>query len=56
MYRRLLVVLPAIICLCCHTRRQADPVTLDKDLMKIPSSEILQTKVISTYSSGVKVY
>jgi hypothetical protein len=36
--------------------KRADFVILDKDLMKISSSEILQTKVISTYSSGVKVY
>jgi predicted amidohydrolase YtcJ len=36
--------------------KRADFVILDKDLMKIPSSEILQTKLISTYSSGLKVY
>jgi len=36
--------------------KKADIIILDKDLMKIPSSEILQTKLISTYSSGLKVY
>ena len=36
--------------------KKADIVILDKDLMKIPSSEILQTKTVSTYSSGIKVY
>jgi len=36
--------------------KKADIVILDKDLMKIPSSEILQIKLISTYSSGLKVY
>jgi predicted amidohydrolase YtcJ len=36
--------------------KQADFVILDKDLMSIPAAEVLQTKVISTYSSGVKIY
>lgn len=36
--------------------KQADFVILDKDLMSIPAAEVLQTKVISTYSSGIKIY
>ncbi len=36
--------------------KRADFVVLDKDLMVIPATEVLQTRVISTYSAGVKVY
>jgi predicted amidohydrolase YtcJ len=36
--------------------KRADFVILDKDLMSVPAMEVLQTTVISTYSSGVKVY
>jgi predicted amidohydrolase YtcJ len=36
--------------------KKADFILLDKDLMKVPDSEILQTKVISTYLGGKKVH
>jgi len=36
--------------------KKADFVILDKDLMEIPAAAILQTKTVSTYSSGVKVF
>jgi predicted amidohydrolase YtcJ len=36
--------------------KKADFVILDKDLMAIPAAEVLQTKIISTYSGGVKVF
>ena len=34
----------------------ADFIILDKDLMKIEESKILQTQVLSTYVDGVVVY
>lgn len=34
----------------------ADFVMLDKDLMKIPAGEVLQTRVMVTYLNGEKVY
>lgn len=36
--------------------KKADFIILDKDLMKIPVEEILQTKVIATYLGGKKVH
>ncbi|MDO6432434.1 amidohydrolase [Flavitalea sp. BT771] len=36
--------------------KKADFIILDKDLMKIPQEEVLQTKVEATYSGGVKVH
>lgn len=36
--------------------KKADFVILDKDLMTIPENEILQTKVLSTYLGGKKVF
>jgi predicted amidohydrolase YtcJ len=36
--------------------KKADFVILDKDLLSIPAASVLQTKIISTYSSGVKIY
>jgi predicted amidohydrolase YtcJ len=36
--------------------KRADFVILDKDLMSVGAMEVLSTKVISTYCSGVKVY
>jgi predicted amidohydrolase YtcJ len=36
--------------------KKADFIILDRDLMKTDEKEILQTKVISTYVNGVKVY
>jgi len=36
--------------------KKADFIILDKDLMKVPREELLQTKVVATYSGGVKVY
>jgi predicted amidohydrolase YtcJ len=36
--------------------KKADFVILDKDLMTIPAAEVLRTKIISTYSGGIKVY
>ncbi len=36
--------------------KSADFILLDKDLMKIPAAEVLQTKVLATYSRGKKVW
>jgi predicted amidohydrolase YtcJ len=36
--------------------KKADFIILDKDLMKITQQDVLNTKVIATYSDGVKVY
>ena len=36
--------------------KKADFIILDKDLMVAPESEVLETKVIGTYSGGKKVY
>jgi predicted amidohydrolase YtcJ len=36
--------------------KSADFIILDKDLMKIPWNEVLQTKVVATYEQGKKVY
>ena len=36
--------------------KNADFIILDKDLMKVKWDEVLQTKVITTYSEGKKVY
>jgi len=36
--------------------KSADFIILDKDLMKIPWNEMLQTKVVSTYLQGKKVH
>jgi hypothetical protein len=36
--------------------KKADFIILDNDLMKVPENEILNTKVIATYSGGKKVY
>lgn len=36
--------------------KKADFIILDKDLMKVSQGEVLQTKVIATYSGGVRVY
>jgi predicted amidohydrolase YtcJ len=34
----------------------ADFVILDQDLMKVESTEVLQTRVMATYSGGEKVF
>ena len=39
-----------------ETGKKADFIILDKDLLKIDPKDILQTKVIATYSGGKKVY
>lgn len=36
--------------------KSADFILLDKDLMKVPANEVLQTKVLATYSQGKKVW
>ena len=36
--------------------KKADFIILDKDLMHIPENEILNTKIVATYSGGKKVY
>jgi predicted amidohydrolase YtcJ len=36
--------------------KKADFIILDKDLMKIPQEQVLHTKVVATYSGGVKVH
>ena len=36
--------------------KKADFIILDKDLLKVAATEILNTKVIATYSGGKKVY
>jgi len=36
--------------------KKADFILLDKDLMKVPDNEILQTKVLATYLGGKKVH
>jgi len=36
--------------------KKADFIILDKDLMKVSWQNVLNTKVIATYSNGVKVY
>jgi len=36
--------------------KKADFIILDKDLMKAAQGDVLQTKVLSTWSGGVKVY
>jgi len=36
--------------------KKADLLILDKDLMAIPAAEVLQAKIISTYSGGTKVF
>ncbi|MHA4809864.1 amidohydrolase [Flavitalea flava] len=36
--------------------KKADFIILDRDLMEISQAEILQTKVLGTYSGGVKVF
>ncbi len=36
--------------------KKADFVILDKDLMSIPAAAVLQTKIISTYAGGIKVF
>lgn len=36
--------------------KKADFIMLDKDLMKVPWNEVLQTKVLATYSGGNKVF
>ncbi|HLZ17804.1 MAG TPA: amidohydrolase family protein, partial [Cyclobacteriaceae bacterium] len=36
--------------------KKADFVMLDKDLMEVPRDSVLQIKVVSTYSGGVKVH
>jgi predicted amidohydrolase YtcJ len=36
--------------------KKADFIMLDKDLMKVPWNEVLQTKVLATYSGGDKVF
>lgn len=36
--------------------KKADFIILDRDLMEIPAREVLQTKVLSTYSGGVNVF
>ena len=36
--------------------KSADFIILDKDLMKIPWNEVLQTKVVATYLQGKKVH
>ena len=36
--------------------KKADFIILDKDLVQVPESEVLGTKVVRTYSGGRKVY
>ncbi|HVV05163.1 MAG TPA: amidohydrolase family protein, partial [Puia sp.] len=36
--------------------KKADFIVLDKDLMKVSWDEVLQTRVVSTWSAGVKVH
>jgi len=36
--------------------KKADFIILDKDLMKIPREEVLQTKVLQVFLGGVKVH
>jgi len=36
--------------------KKADFIILDRDLMEVPSTEVLQTKVLSTYSGGANVF
>ena len=36
--------------------KKADFIVLDKDLMKIAQTDVLNTKVIATYSGGKKVF
>jgi len=36
--------------------KKADFIILDKDLMKVPEHDVLNTKVLATYSDGKKVY
>lgn len=36
--------------------KKADFIILDKNLMEIPENQVLETKVIATYSNGEKVY
>jgi len=36
--------------------KKADFIILDKDLMKVPQEQVLQTKVVATYSGGVEVH
>ena len=36
--------------------KKADFIILDKDLMKVPAEEVLQIRVISAWSGGIKVY
>jgi predicted amidohydrolase YtcJ len=56
-FRRLLVVLPAIICLCCHTRRQADLIifhtkiyTVDSAFSMAQAMAVKDGKVLATGS------
>jgi predicted amidohydrolase YtcJ len=39
-----------------ETGKNADFIILDKDLMKVKWDEVLQTKVVATYSAGKRVY
>jgi len=36
--------------------KSADFVVLNQDLMKVDENKILETKVLETYSSGIKVH
>jgi predicted amidohydrolase YtcJ len=36
--------------------KKADFIILDRDLMKVGQAEILQTKVVATYSGGWQLY
>jgi predicted amidohydrolase YtcJ len=36
--------------------KKADFTILDKDLMEVPAMEVLQTRPVATYSSGIKVF
>ena len=36
--------------------KKADFIVLDRDLMKVSWDEVLQTRVVSTWSGGVKVH
>jgi hypothetical protein len=36
--------------------KRADFIVLDKDLMKVPAAEVLQTHVVSTWSGGIKMH
>ncbi|HEX8356331.1 MAG TPA: amidohydrolase family protein, partial [Segetibacter sp.] len=36
--------------------KKADFIILDKDLMKVGEKDVLKTKVVATYISGIKVY